>query len=117
MLPDLHKGRGISGAVRYALGQGRGRGADWKEGEKSRVAWISGQGFGFEIVTREDAELGRRVMEFAAANQASRTRQCEKDCLHLSLSWHPMEQPTRDQMEEAARDALKALGMENARAL
>jgi hypothetical protein len=117
MLPDLGKGRGVSGAVRYVLGQGRGRGADWQEGQESRVAWISGQGFGFDIESRQDAELGRRIMEFAAANQSGKTRQCEKDCLHLSLSWHPDEQPTKVQMEEAAREALKALGMENARAL
>src|ERR1700730_1698972 len=117
MLPDLGKGRGVSGAVRYVLGQGRGHGADWQEGQESRVAWISGQGFGFDIESREDAELGRRIMEFAAANQSGKTRQCEKDCLHLSLSWHPDEQPTKVQMEEAAREALKSLGMENARAL
>src|SRR5262249_28871967 len=62
-------------------------------------------------------DLARRVMEFAASHQTSRTKRCEKDALHLSLSWHPDERPTRAQMEEAARDALKALGMENARAV
>jgi hypothetical protein len=56
-------------------------------------------------------------MEFAAANQTSRTKRCEKVALHMSLSWHPDERPTQEQMEQAARDALKALGMENARAL
>ena len=75
------------------------------------------QGFGFNIENREDAELARRMMEFAAANQTSRTKRCEKDALHMSLSWHPDERPTQEQMEEAARNALKALGMENARAL
>jgi len=74
-------------------------------------------GFGFEVVTEEDADLARRIMEFAAQNQASRTRPCEKDCLHLSLAWRPGEKPTIEQMEAAARDALKAIGMENARAL
>ena len=67
--------------------------------------------------TREDAELARRMMEFLAANQSSRTRRCEDDVLHLSLSWHPDERPTREQMIETSRDALKALGMEEARAL
>ncbi|MBX3027872.1 AAA family ATPase [bacterium] len=83
----------------------------------SRVAWLGGQGFGFEIESRVDADLARRIMEFAAVNQASRTKRCEKDALHISLSWHPDEKPTRPQMEAAARDALKALGMENARAV
>ena len=58
----------------------------------------------------------RRVMEFDALNQTSRTRRCEQDCVHLSLGWRPGETPTRQQMEEAARDALKTLGMENAKA-
>jgi Relaxase/Mobilisation nuclease domain/Integrase core domain len=57
------------------------------------------------------------MMEFAAANQTSRTKRCDKDVLHMSLSWHPDELPTREQMEKAAHEALKALGMENARAL
>ena len=35
----------------------------------------------------------------------------------MSLGWRPGEQPTRAQMEEAARAALAALGMGNARAL
>jgi hypothetical protein len=78
---------------------------------------MSGQGFGFEIASRDDADLAHRVMEFAAANQTSPTRRCERDALHMSLSRHPTELPTRDQMEEAARDALKAVGMENACAL
>lgn len=117
MLPDITKGKGISGTVRYVLGQGRGHGNDWHPGEESRVAWLSGQGFGFDIENRADADLARRIMEFAAANQTSRTKRCEKDALHLSLSWHPDEQPTRPQMEAAAAAALKSLGMENARAL
>jgi Ti-type conjugative transfer relaxase TraA len=117
MLPDISKGKGISGAVRYVLGQGRGHGNDWQPGQQSRVAWIGGQGFGFNIESREDAELARRVMEFAALNQTSRTKPCERDALHMSLSWHPDELPTREQMEQAAHDALKALGMEDARAI
>ena len=117
MTPSITKGRGLSGAVRYVMGQGKGRGNDWTPGQESRVEWISGHGFGFEISTRQDVELARRVMEFMAANQKSRTRRCEKDVLHLSLSWHPDEQPTRKQMEEAAREALKVLGMEKARAI
>ena len=56
-------------------------------------------------------------MEFMAASQTSPTKRCEKDALHLSLSWHPDERPTREQMEATARDALKALGMEKACAL
>jgi hypothetical protein len=57
---------------------------------------VGGQGFGFAIESREDADLARRVMEFAAANQSSRTKRCDKDTLHMSPSWHPDELPTRE---------------------
>ena len=56
---------------------------------------------------REDADLARRIMEFDALNQTSPTKQCDKDCVHLSLGWRPGEQPTREQMEDAAHGALK----------
>ena len=119
--PRLNIGKGVSGAVRYVFGQGR----DPRTGElksaandnQSRVEWISGQNFGFRVGDADDAELARRIMEFDALNQRSRTRPCEQDCVHLSLSWKPGENPSRQEMEEAARDALKALGMENAKAL
>ncbi len=121
MIPRCTVGRGITGAARYVLGEGRdphtGVLLGVREDAQSRVAWIGGTGFGFEIESREDADLARRVMEFDAMNQQSRTRQCEKDCVHLSLGWRPGETPTPDQMADAARLALAAMGMANARAL
>ena len=121
MIPRMNVGKGVTGAVRYVLGQGRdpktGELKELAPGEQSRVAWMSGQGFGFEIETDADVHLARRVMEFDALNQTSRTRRCEQDCVHLSLGWAPGEKPTQKEMEAAARDALKAIGMENARAL
>ena len=103
MIPRCTVGKGITGAARYILGEGR----DPKTGQlrrkpanaESRVAWIGGIGFGFDIETQDDADLARRIMEFAAQNQASRTRPCEKDCVHLSLGWRPGEKPTIEQME------------------
>src|ERR1700690_4193765 len=111
MIPRLNTGKGVSGAIRYVLGQGR----DAKTGElkpeaanenESRVDWVSGQNFGFRITNADDAELARRIMEFDALNQASKTRRCEQDCIHLSLGWKAGETPTRKEMEEAAEDAL-----------
>lgn len=114
-------GRGVSGATRYILGEGRdpatGKELARDPDGKSRVGWISGTGFGFRIENAEDADLARRVMEFAALNQNSPTRRCEKDCVHLALGWRPGQTPTREEMEQAALGALKALGMENARAI
>ena len=121
MIPRCTVGRGITGAARYILGEGRDRdtGAfrSTPANANSRVIWIGGTGFGFEIETPEDADLARRIMEFAAQNQASRTRRCEQDCVHLSLGWRPGENPTPAEMAAAAREALAAMGMANARAL
>ena len=121
MIPRINVGKGATGAVLYVLGQGRdAKTGELKElaaGEQSRVDWIGGTGFGFEINSEADADLARRVMEFDALNQSSPTRQCEKDCVHLSLAWARGDTPTREDMESAARDALEALGMGNAKAL
>ena len=118
MIPRCKVGRGITGATRYVLGEGLGAGGDvLAAGEESRVAWIGGTGFGFEITNRAEAELARRIMEFDALNQGSPTKPCVNDAVHLSLSWRPGETPTRAQMENAAHAALDALGMANAKAI
>jgi len=121
VIPRINVGKGATGAVRYVLGQGRdpktGELRDLAPGEESRVDWIGGTGFGFDIENRADADLARRVMEFDALNQTSPTRICEKDCVHISLGWEPGATPTRAEMEAAAHGALKALGMENAKAI
>lgn len=121
MIPRINVGKGATGAVRYVLGQGRdpktGELKDLAPGEQSRVDWIGGTGFGFDIESRADIELARRVMEFDALNQTSPTRICEKDCVHISLGWQPGATPTRAEMEEAAIGALDALGMKNAKAI
>ena len=122
MIPRCKVGKGVTGAVRYILGEGRDpeTGDPRKIWRRTRSAASTGSAAAVSastIESREDADLARRIMEFDALNQTSRTRQCEKDCVHLSLGWRPGEQPTREQMEAAARDALKAIGMGNAKAL
>jgi ATP-dependent exoDNAse (exonuclease V) alpha subunit len=117
----ITKGKGITGAVRYCLGEGR----DPVTGElnpkpgdgKTRVAWIGGTGFSFAVKTEADVNRGRILMELAAQNQDSRTRKCEQDCVHLVLAWRPGETPSREEMEVAAKEALAALGMANTKAL
>jgi Ti-type conjugative transfer relaxase TraA len=120
LVPRNKVGKGVTGAVRYALSEGKDATGKYRtepKGEHTRVAWIGGTGFGFAIESAADVDLARRVMEFEALTQTSRTKRCEKDCVHLSLGWRPGEKPTREQMEEAAHQALAALGMSNARAL
>jgi Ti-type conjugative transfer relaxase TraA len=121
MIPRCKIGKGITGAVRYILGEGRdpdsGELNTLADGQLTRVDWFGGVGFGFEIDSRDDADLARRIMEFDAQNQSSRTRRCEMDCVHLAVCWRPGEEPTKEQMAAAAHDALAAIGMGNARAL
>ena len=140
MIPNLVKGKGITGAINYALGEGyegekkngkahaldRAAGIDTKgaavqlgEGEASRATILGGQNFGFEIDSPERVEVARRAMEWNAApeNQTSKSRKCENDCLHASLSWEKGQTPTADDMREAAQGFLKSLGMENALAV
>ena len=112
MVPNIVKGKGISGAVKYVMNPKRDDPANTE-----RVGWIGGQGLGFAVRDADDVSLARRIMEFMGANQTSKTRKCAKDCLHLSLSWAPDEQPDAAEMEAAARDALAALGMETAAAI
>jgi Ti-type conjugative transfer relaxase TraA len=118
----IQVGKGVTGAVRYCLGEGRhpvtGELLPPRADGGTRVDWIGGRGFSFPVKTLADAERGRLIMELDAQNQSSRTRKCVQDCVHLVLSWRPGEKPSREEMEAAAKDALdKALGMGNAKAL
>ena len=140
MIPNIVKGRGITGALAYCMSEGyegegltkkqyfearaagidpKGAKAELAEGEASRATILGGQNFGFAIDSPENLELARKVMEWIALpeNQTSRGRKCEKDCFHASLSWEQGQQPTPDDMREAAQDFLKALGMETAHAV
>jgi ATP-dependent exoDNAse (exonuclease V) alpha subunit len=123
MIPHIVKGKGISGALAYVMGEGSDRETKRRktlaEGQESRAQIIGGQNFGFEIDSKESLELARRGMEWNGLpqNQASRGIKCEKDCLHASLSWEKGQNPTAEEMAEAAQGYLKALGMEKAQAV
>ena len=74
----------------------------------TRVAFVSGTGFSFEIKSARDVERARIIMEIDAQNQPVRKagRRCEKDAVHLILSWRPGETPTeRDVWRKASSDA------------
>lgn len=123
MLVNITKGSGISGAIAYVMGEGTdpltGKRILLPDGQISRAQVLGGQNFGYDIETPEDVELARKVMEWMAKpeNQAGRTRKCEKDCMHISLSWHKGYQPSSEEMIEASQGALRAIGMEDARAI
>ena len=68
MIPRCVVGRGITGAVRYILGEGRDPDSGelnlLADGEETRVDWFGGVGFGFEIeVTAKIAKLKCAVYE------------------------------------------------------
>jgi hypothetical protein len=123
MVPNIVKGGGITGAIGYAMGEGNdketGKRKELEEGQASRAELLGGQGFGFDVNDAERLELARKVMEWSALpeNQASPTKKCVKDCLHMTLSWDGGQEPQKDEMIRASQEALKALGMENARAV
>jgi hypothetical protein len=123
MIPNIVKGKGISGALAYAMGQGNdpqtGERLEKAAGEESRATLLGGQNFGFEIDSPERLELARRVMEWQALpeNQGSQTRKQDKDCFHASLSWGPGQEPSREEMREAGQSFLKSVGLEKARAV
>jgi hypothetical protein len=85
----------------------------------TRAEILGGQNFGFALESAADLEVARCMMEWSAKpeNQAGRAKKCVNDCLHVSLSWEKGQEPSREEMTEAAQGFLKSVGMENARAI
>ncbi len=115
MVPNVTKGGGsFKGAAAYYLHD--------KEAETAeRVAWTET----VNLIT-SDPEKATRVMAATAMAQnelkveagvKATGRKLEKPVYVYSLSWHPDEQPDKATMVEAARESLKALGVEDRQAL
>ena len=123
MIPNIVKGRGITGALAYAMGQGNdpqtGERLELGAGETSRATLLGGQNFGFDVDSADRLDLARRMMEFQGLpqNQAGKTRKLDRDCFHASLSWGAGQQPSREEMIQAGQEFLKAVGLEKARAV
>ena len=117
----IQTGKGVTGALRYVQGEGRdpktGKLIELAAGAEGRAELIGGTGFGFEVTDEAHAELARRMMEHLAQNQASKTKKCVQDCVHIELSWARGETPGREEAMDAGRGALAAQGMGNAMAL
>src|SRR3954452_3416087 len=117
----IQTGQGITGCLRYVQGEGRdpktGKVIELAPGAESRAELIGGTGFGFDVTDEARAELARKMMEHAAQNQASKTKKCVQDCVHIELSWARGETPTPEEAMEASRSAVAAQGMGNAMAL
>jgi hypothetical protein len=116
MIVKITKGKGVSGLHRYVTGRGKDENGQTKPNERARP--LGGQNFGFDVYDDRTADIARRMMEYDASPQmqADKNRLCEKDCLHISLSWAPGQSPGDDEKRQAAREVLEALGMGGARA-
>lgn len=116
MIPKIHaKGSSFKGAAAYLLhDKGRAQTAE-------RVTWVETRN-----LATGDAEIGWRIMAATAMDQdrlkenagvKSTGRKSDKHVLHLTLAWHPEQQPSRAEMSAAADGALAALGARDRQAL
>lgn len=113
MVPRTTKpGRSFVGAWAYYFHDKRSleemeRGAGRHTAE--RIEWAHVENMA--RVKDERAAIGLMV---ATAQQNTR---CEKPVYAFSLAWHPEQKPERGEMIEAAREALKVLGMQDHQAV
>lgn len=115
MVPKLHaKGSSFKGAAAYLL-------HDKGAGTSERIAWTE-----VRNLAVDDPEMGWRIMAATALDQdrlksqagvKNTGRKSDKHVLHLTLSWHPEQTPTPEEMVRAADGALAALKAEDRQAM
>lgn len=110
MVPHATSGRGFVGLVRYLM-------HDKDASTTDRVRLIHTENIAGDTAR---AALSEMLWTFqhqydlkVRAGMKLTGRKLEKPVYHLSLSWHPTEQPDDQQMIEAARDALTAQGLQD----
>jgi hypothetical protein len=121
MVPAItDSGRSFKGAALYYLHDKR----QPDEAERltaDRVGWTQTVN-----LATDDPELALRIMAYtammqgqlkAAAGTKATGRKLTTPVLAYSLAWHPDERPTKEQKLDAARDSLKALGLEEHQAV
>ncbi len=116
MVPKIHaKGSSFKGAAAYLL-HDKGR-ADTDE----RVVWSEARN-----LSTDDPDMGWRIMAATAMDQdrlksqagvKNTGRKSDKHVLHISLAWHPDQDPSREDMVMAADQAIKAIGAQDRQAL
>ena len=113
MLPRMTKGRSFKGAAYYLL---HDKDADTDE----RVGWTQTLNLHTDDPDQAWRTMSRSAMqadELKRQNGIPLTGRKGQAVFHLSLSWHPEENPDQEHMMDTARSALKALGLENQQAL
>jgi len=73
-----------------------------------RVAWVMGHN-----LSTDDPVRAAAIMAFFA----ERSARCRKACYHVSINWHPEEQPTPEIMQEIACKTLEMAGLGEHQAL
>ena len=74
-----------------------------------RVAWVEAR----NVVSHESLSLAAREMSLVAAGNSY----VRRPCLHLSISWAPEDDPSRDQMTEVSDRVLASLKMSEHQAM
>ena len=121
MIPSLtDSGRSFKGAAAYYLHDKRQAG-EAARSSADRVAWTETLNLG-----TDDPERAWRMMAHTAIAQAelkaaagvkATGRKLTKPVMAYSLSWHPDEKPTRADQMNAARETLRAMGLDSHQAL
>ena len=114
-------GRSFGGVADYCLHDPRMPGEAHPPESAERVEWTETR----NLATSEGERAGRIMAATAEASPelkrlagvAATGRKLEKPVCHYSLSWAKDEKPDRQEMRRAARESLKALGMERHQAL
>ncbi|MBB5353694.1 hypothetical protein HNR46_003955 [Haloferula luteola] len=94
---------------------------DKRASTSERVEWIE-----FRNLMTDDPARAWRMMEYtrqsaerlkARAGKRRGGKRVTHPCFSYSLSWHPDERPSREEMVSAAEDSLKRLGLEEHQAM
>ncbi len=99
----------VSAAMRYCEQEGKDPVTKEKRklaaGEESRATFLGGQNLGYAVTDAASYEEARLAMEFNGLpqNQSSKTRKCENDCLHATLSWEKRHTRIDERLERIER--------------
>ena len=116
MVPKLHaKGSSFKGAAAYVLhDKDRAESSDRVGFAETRNLAVDDPDMGWRIMAATAMDQDRLKAQAGVKNTG---RKSNKHVLHLTLNWHPEQEPTREEMLDAAEQALKALGADQHQAL
>ena len=121
MVPKIHAGgRSFAGVAAYCLHDAPERDEGERPETAERVEWADTR----NLASRPERAAAQMAATANAAPELKRLaggsaagRKLEKPVLHYTLSWGKDERPDRAEMNRAAEETLKALGLERHQAL